>query len=822
MIRKLAWSILFPALFLSSLACSTKKRGILNIGYNTINAKYNVLFNGKEALAIGETILAQAFDDNFYEILPIEPLNLRGENFDETTLVPGFNRAEEKAVKTIQKYSMRIDEVQYNNQIEQAYLLLGKARYFDRRFFPALEAFNYLLKSGAKRSVFVEGKIWREKTNIRLKNYELAIDNLRPLVQSLPSNNAFYPLANATLAEAFLQLEALDSARYYIKKAAVKEPKKKNKARYLFITGQLFEQQQKYDSARWAYQEIENLKRKAPRKFTVQAKIKKAFLASEELAESRELQLKRMLNNYENIPFEHQIYSALGALYLKEGQDSLALVAFDQSNQAPQLDIYTEIQNYTSLYTYYFSQGDYVKTGDYLDKVLPLFEEQSVLYKKTKRQRDNLADVILYEKRANETDSILAVLKLSVAEQRSFYERFIEDQQRRSSEELKKQIETKQFIQTGRGKSSFYFYNSNLLLQGRQSYLSQWGNRPNVDNWRSASELQSAQVEISQKSENIQILPEAFSNNPDQYIDLLPKTESEIDSIRALNQKAYLQLGLIYKEKFSNFDLAQQKLSQLLTKNPPEELAVQALYHLFLLAEKQELNRAEDYKKELIENYPESAFAQLLSDPENFSATGIVTPERLYENVLSLYNNNSFVEVLEKVAPLKVLTSGSSIEPKLALLKAHTVGRLYGVESWKEALNEVVDKFGEIEEGKTAKNLLLQIEATGELQEQGPIYKNYKWVFVFQREQWNPIDPSVLIFQKQIKETRAQWNISVDPYNEKFVFVVVHGILDPNEIEQWLEENKTNPLTVLTNENFVALASQYRTYLKTKSWKSTK
>ena len=169
---------------------------------------------------------------------------------------------------------MRIDEVQYNNKIEQAYLLLGKARYFDRRFFPALEAFNYLLKSGAKRSVFVEGKIWREKTNIRLKNYELAIDNLRPLVQSLPSNNAFYPLANATLAEAFLQLEALDSARYYIQKAAVKEPKKKNKARYLFITGQLFEQQQKYDSARWAYQEIENLKRKARRRHKSRASIK--------------------------------------------------------------------------------------------------------------------------------------------------------------------------------------------------------------------------------------------------------------------------------------------------------------------------------------------------------------------------------------------------------------------------------------------------------------------------------------------------------------------------------------------------------------------
>ena len=108
---------------------------------------------------------------------------MRGENFDETTIVTGFDRAEEKAVKAIQKHSIKIDETQYNSQIDEAYLLLGKARYFDRRFFPALEAFNFLLESGANPSAYTEGKIWREKTYIRLNNVELAAENLGPLVQ---------------------------------------------------------------------------------------------------------------------------------------------------------------------------------------------------------------------------------------------------------------------------------------------------------------------------------------------------------------------------------------------------------------------------------------------------------------------------------------------------------------------------------------------------------------------------------------------------------------------------------------------------------------
>ena len=116
-------------------------------------------------------------------------------------------------------------------KIDEAYLLLGKARYFDRRFFPALEAFNFLLKSGANQSVFVEGKIWREKTNIRLQNHQLATQNLKPISQrSLNFRKQTIPLANAPVAEAFINLKELDSATYYMKRAALARSQKKIKS----------------------------------------------------------------------------------------------------------------------------------------------------------------------------------------------------------------------------------------------------------------------------------------------------------------------------------------------------------------------------------------------------------------------------------------------------------------------------------------------------------------------------------------------------------------------------------------------------------------
>ena len=281
-------------------SCSTTKKGVFNRQYHALTTKYNVLFNGKEAFAVGDAILGQAFEENFYELLPVEPINLRGENFDETTIVPGFDRAEEKAVKAIQKHSIKIDETQYNSQIDEAYLLLGKARYFDRRFFPALEAFNFLLESGANPSVYTEGKIWREKTNIRLNNVELAVENLGPLVQSLTSKNKFYPLANATLADAFIRLRQMDSASFYIQRAAAHEPKRKNKARYLFISGQLLEGMNQLDSARLAYVMISELKRKAPRNILIEAKIKQSILNPSLEFEEKQDEVARLLNNYKN------------------------------------------------------------------------------------------------------------------------------------------------------------------------------------------------------------------------------------------------------------------------------------------------------------------------------------------------------------------------------------------------------------------------------------------------------------------------------------------------------------------------------------------
>ena len=132
----------------------------------------------------------------------------------------------------------------------------------------------------------------------------------------------------------------MDSAAFDIKRAALKEPKRKNKARYLFITGQLFETLGKTDSAQWAYSEILALKRKAPRKFSIQAEIKKSLVDTEIDFEDRVVFLQKMLKNYENQPFEHVLNRAIANLYLQQENDSVALEYFNRSLESPSRFVY--------------------------------------------------------------------------------------------------------------------------------------------------------------------------------------------------------------------------------------------------------------------------------------------------------------------------------------------------------------------------------------------------------------------------------------------------------------------------------------------------
>ena len=509
----------------------------------------------------------------------------------------------------------------------------------------------------------------------------------------------------------------------------------------------------------------------------------------------------------------------MAELYFKQKKYSIGLSYLEKSLESVSLDSYTKIENIKFLADYHLKKGNYVISGGFLDKLLKIYEKSSTQYKRAKRKRENLNEVILYEKTAQNTDSIIKLALLNKDEQLIYFENYINSKRLREIQKLKEAEESTNSQSINRLKTAFYFYNPNQLLKGRQAFLTVWGNRPNLDNWRSSEAILAPKefaIQDKKKSDNFFVIQET----PESYVSLIPNKKEEIDSLILLNQQSYLQLGMIYKEKFNDYGLARNRLKKALNLYPPKGIASQALYHLYRMAEKDSSLVAETYRINLLNNYPDTPFAILLTDPKNYDISKIKTPELLYEKVLKLFELQKFSETLKEIEILTVISSGSRIEPKINLLKAHTIGRLEGISSWKKALNSVASKYSAFEEGIEAKNLIDKIESLQNLDDNNVIYKNYKWIFPFESSNNKAIDTFYSEIKRKTSIYSNSLSVSKDNYNGDYIFVVIHGIRNLNEIEVLKNVIEFDKEKLVNFDNFVTLASQYREYIKNKTWKT--
>ena len=168
-----------------------------------MTTKYNYLFNGQNLFdqALEELDLEEK--DNFWKLLQVEKYNSKepsGDSKNDTETL--FSQAEEKATLAIQKHSMNIDGREANPIMDEAYLLLGKSRYYDQRFIPSLEAFNYILFKYPTSKYINHVKIWKEKINIRLGQSSRALVNLKELIENNNLNPEDLADSNLFLAQA--------------------------------------------------------------------------------------------------------------------------------------------------------------------------------------------------------------------------------------------------------------------------------------------------------------------------------------------------------------------------------------------------------------------------------------------------------------------------------------------------------------------------------------------------------------------------------------------------------------------------------------------
>ena len=382
--------------------------------------------------------------------------------------------------------------------------------------------------------------------------------------------------------------------------------------------------------------------------------------------------------------------------------------------------------------------------------------------------------------------------------------------------------------------STFYFYNPTTVAFGKLEFKKIWGNRAATGNWRISTtatttsivnDTLSANNEDAETVEQNDAVVEKYTT--EFYLKQLPVEKVVIDSINKERNFANYQLGIIYKEKFKENLLAVAKLEKLLNSFPEEKLVLPAMYNLYKLYQITDVNKAVTMKTNIIAQYPDSRYAEILNNTNPNADSLINSPEGTYTKWYRLYQQEQYAAVLAAMDQLILQFSGEEIVSKLELLKAHAIGKLKGVTAYKNALQNVADNYPNTDEGKNAQVIINeQIQYLEKMEFVDQPSNNWKILYkVGLRD-----DQATKDIQEKIKKFILSENIqniyfSFDGYTDTEQFITIHGInskLYADDIAFMLSENVkfkiTNTPIVVSAENYkvIQIKKNLETYQRLK------
>lgn len=577
---------------------------------------------------------------------------------------------------------------------------------------------------------FREGQLWLVKTLIERDNFETASRYMSELDEYSNFDKTLQAEYEAVKAYLFIKNEDYPQAIVSLEKAIENEPNKLKKARYSFINGQLYQIGGDASKALESYQLAYRLNTDPEMDFYAALNI--ARNTDAEGSDKAKENLEKMLKEEKNAPYVDQIYFALGVLAFQSSNLPEAITLFKTAiEKSP--DPSRNLESYYYLAKISFDQGDFISAKTNFDNTLTVMSLKDPRYQEVKRMSENLQEIASYLTVIVEQDSLLKLSEMSDEELKLIASKIkaenksekiepetgSEDNPLLLGKNPKRSLNTFSSISSGTsvasptssGTSTFFAYDEKNLKRDQRDFEKKWGNRPLADNWRrlNAISLLESQPETDSPKEEKEI--ELVSDEEiASLIGTLPKSPEEKMTAQLKIQEALFKLGVLYRNKLVNPQKSVDALKELLKRFPRTNYEPEALYYLYISyldLDKNDL--ANSTKKTIVDKYPNSKFAQILTNPNYLAELENEEKrlERFYEQAYSFFKNGNYQNAFDKASEART-TFGiqNKYQAKFALLAAMCLGNLQGENEYKMALREVVGKYPNTEEQSRAREIL--------------------------------------------------------------------------------------------------------------------
>ncbi len=708
----LSGSLLLAFILLILGGCSTRKNTFTRRVFHNVTAHYNAYFNGEQALKQGIKQIHDAHTDNFDEILPVFRL---ADEAASQSVAPNMDRAVKKAAKVVQKHSMEFRGKEYNNWIDDSYLLMGKAQFYKREYMLSKRLFNFVISKYHRRDQIYEAMIWKAHVDVIRGNYEQALNSLEQVKyydrrgKVDKESQRRYP---RVFAQLYIEVENYDKAVYWLDEAIEVSRDKDVKTRMMFIKAQIFQKNKQYSKAKNAFREV--IKKNPAYDLTFYSKINiaKSFQSNQNDGYDIREELKEMLKDAKNKEYKDVIYYALAKIAMEEGKQELGI---DYLRKSVSTSINNNRQKAVSaleLGELYFDNKDYELSQAYYDSAMLFLPETYPDFEKLNQKHQVLSGLVENLIKVQLQDSLQKVAGMSSQERDRFINGLIaevrqQEQQKRREEQMRMAARQESRAADFRnqqlgGSGEWYFYNSQSKSFGLTEFRKRWGDRKLEDNWR-LKEKGSAAFGEGMGGEGDEGLMEEeaesqklTNKDKEYYLQDLPLTPEALALSDSIIKQALFELGLIYQEGLKDYELAVASHEDLINRYPDSKYTLKSYFHLYQNHEKIGNNlKAKEYKQLILANYPESDYAKFIEDPDYFRKQNksIDEAEDYYNQAWKEYADGNYQKVVTLADTGISRYEKAEATARLALLKAFAQGHIADSSTYVKSLGYVANEF---------------------------------------------------------------------------------------------------------------------------------
>jgi len=720
--------------------CSVEKNTGSSRFYQSLTARYNIYFNGNESFKAGLAKISRSYQDDYAELLRVfeysdpSTASLCSSDMEKAiqkasklislksiTAKPEFKNPKELSEKDKKLVEMK----EYNEWVDDSYLLIGKARFYKHEYNEATSILNFCITDANDPVIKTEAVIWLARLYNETGNYSESSRLINGLDITSDLSKSLKSMYYTTLADLFIKQKRYSEAIDPLVKSIKLGSGKRARYRLTYLLAQLYEKTGDGARATSLYRDVVNMNPPYDVEFNARINIAGVFDVNSGNPQEIKRELEKMLNDSKNKEYQDQILFALGNVLMKEGMESEALGYYRKSAIAKSQNQNQKGRSYLALAGYYLKKPDYMKAGTYYDSTVFFLDQKYPDYLAIKTKSQNLNALVSQLTIIQREDSLQRVARLSEPERNalisSIIAKVIKDESEGKIQNSADRYNLGEYYESERRaqgnidqEGKWYFYNQTALTFGRTEFRKRWGDRKFEDNWRRSNKTRVNNTQVSNNPNEVTqhksdtLSAETDYKKPQFYLKNLPLKDSLIVVSNDRIATALLNAGKAYAERIPDPVKATETFESLIKRFPSSELVPETLYNLYNVNKSGNSAKSEAYRQLLLQKFPDNEFARILSDPSYYEKkiAELKMAEKIYNDAYTSYNSEKFNDVITISDDALKRFPQDKLAPKFMLIRAYSVGRISDERTFRDALNNLIKVWPGTAESKKAAELI--------------------------------------------------------------------------------------------------------------------